>query len=364
MGCGGATERWAELVRLDRPDAVLLLPTPGAEARDLGDGVRRGPCDPTYDLWHREQLRAAVDVLGSSGAVVVLATTASTGDAAADERAGCLDRIADEVTRGFPSELLEVTGADRSAPAATARWMIGELARLTGLEALPFVVVVGDSQALRLVEHAPAFNELDLRVGNLGALGCGLSTQAVVMDGRDVDKSACASTLDGLAGDLATLHPDAVVVHAGVWEALDQSTTDGRIAYPDPRWEARLRANVAATVARLADDHELIALTTPCFAEGTARDVLGTPDLDARLARYNEVLAGEVERAGGTVVDLADRLCPGGEAVREVDGAEVRPDGVHLDRAGARAVWPWLAEQLRTAVRTAAADPGAIRSDS
>ncbi|HSP05435.1 MAG TPA: acyltransferase family protein [Acidimicrobiales bacterium] len=365
VDCTGWSQRWSSVVAREQPDVVLLLAGwAGTDDRDLGDGVLRGPCDPMYDAHHREELRDVVDVLGSSGAVVVLATTAPTADGTVDKSSGCLDRISDEVTRGFPSELLDLARMEPAGARSTARWILDGLSRLTGLDQLPFVVVVGDSQALRLVEHAPPFDELDLRVGNLGALGCGLSTQSVVMGGQDIDKAGCGPGLAALPDDLAALEPDAVVVHAGVWEVLDQATDAGRIGFEDPRWADRLRANVEATLAGLAAEHHVVALSTPCFSAGSARAALGAEDLDARLAAYNEILIEEVERLGGTVVDLAGRLCPDGVAVHELDGVVLRPDGIHLERGGAQAVWPWLADELRAAVRAADPNPGVSSGDS
>ena len=380
-GCDAWPERWAGLVQEHEPDAVLLmLAWGGGGDRDLGDGVPRGPCDPIFDRYYRVQVRKALDVLSSSGAVVVVATTPPHAHEQGNlERTACLNQIYDESTRGFPSELLDFaawtcaggpcgTGPDERRPdgthfagagaVAAAEWVIDETSRLTDLDGVPFVLVIGDSQALRMVEHAPPFNDIDLRVGSLAALGCGLSTQSVVMDGRATAKAECEPTLTGLSEDVAALEPDAVVVHAGVWEALDQVTEGGSVGFGDPRWETRLRANVAGTLRPLATaGNPLIALTTPCFGAGPGRDTFGTDDLDARVAAYNAVLVEEVERLGGEVVDFASWLCPDGVPVVELGGTVVRPDGVHLDRAGAQAVWPWLAEQLRAAVRGAEASP-------
>lgn len=232
-----------------------------------------------------------------------------------------------------------------------AEWIIDQTARVADLDDIPFVLFVGDSQAFRLVQHAPPVDELDLRVGSLAMLGCGLSTQPVVMDGRRTGKAECQPTLDRLVDDVVALGPDAVVVHAGVWEALDQVTDAGVVPFGDPAWDVHLRSNIAGTLDRLDDaEQDLIALTTPCFGPGPGRDTFGTGDLGARLARYNGVLAEEVERRGGAVVDFAAWLCPGGAPVLELEGTVVRPDGVHVEDAGARAVWPWLAEHLREGV--------------
>ncbi len=205
---------------------------------------------------------------------------------------------------------------------------------------------VGDSQALRLVEHVPSIEETGLRVGSLAVLGCGLSSQTVVVDGRETGKDQCIEPLAALGGTLDSLDPDMVVVHAGVWEALDQVVDGERIPFTDPRWSENLRAAIAPTLEELSTAHRLVIMTTPCFAEGPGRDTFGVADLDARIAAVNALLVEEAARLGAEVVDYAGYLCPGGSPQLEIDGTVLRPDGVHADADGARVVWSWLADEL------------------
>ena len=48
------------------------------------------------------------------------------------------------------------------------------------------------------------------------------------------------------------------------------------------------------------------------------------------------------------LLDLADHLCPGGICQEALEGATIRPDGVHYDIAGARGVASWVLEEIRS----------------
>lgn len=212
------------------------------------------------------------------------------------------------------------------------------------------VVLVGDSQAFTLAFLAPA-GEMGLRVDNAANLGCGISARDIVVHGDRVARAErCAPVLAELGQQVDDADADVVAVLAGVWESADQITDDGVVPFGDPRWAELIRTDFLAAVQPLAVDHQVVVLTTPCFAPGAQRDEYATEDLDARIAAVNEVFEEAAAELGARVVDLAAHLCPDGRPRSEIDGYVVRPDGVHFDEVGARVVWPWLAEQLRAAL--------------
>jgi len=47
-----------------------------------------------------------------------------------------------------------------------------------------------------------------------------------------------------------------------------------------------------------------------------------------------------------TVVDLGEYVCPGGDCQESIDGAELRPDGLHFEGEGAVIVSRWLTRRL------------------
>lgn len=369
-GCADWPDRWAEAVETFDPDvSVLVLAWGGVGDRDLGDGVGRGPCDPVFAERYVAELERAIDVLGANGARVLVSTTPPHGfDRSGDDRAACLNelyrRTAEASDRSAVLDLAAWTclasactdGPDDDRPdgvhftgyaaEAAAEWLIQESLRIGGLDERPFVVMVGDSQAFRLVQDAPAPDDLGMRVAGWAALGCGLTPDEVIVATRAVSKDDCEGFVASTPAQVKRLEPDLVVVHVGAWEALDVKVDGETLAFPSRTWVEHLETTVDAAIARLTADHEVVILTTPCFGEGPGRAALGPDDLDARVTAVNGALVQAAIANGAGVVDYAAFLCPQGVALSEVDGVTVRPDGVHAEAAGARVVWRWLSGEL------------------
>ncbi len=374
-GCADWPDRWADAVEQFEPDvSVLVLAWGGVGDRDLGDGVGRGPCDPVFAEQYRVELERAIDVLGADGARVLVATSPPHGfDRSGDERTACLNEIyrttAEASDRSAVLDLAAWTclasactdGPDDDRPDgvhftgyaadAAADWIIQESLRIGGLDDRPFVVMVGDSQAFRLVQDAPAPDELDLRVGGWAALGCGLHDSDVVIERRSVSKDDCRRFVASTPAQVKRLEPDLVVIHVGAWEALDVKVDGETLRFPSAEWVRNLETSVDTAVGRLAAEQEVVVLTTPCFGAGPGRDALGADDLDARVTAVNGALIQAAIEHGAGVVDYADYLCPDGVSRPEVDGITIRPDGVHAEAAGARIVWRWLAGELEPFLR-------------
>ena len=52
-------------------------------------------------------------------------------------------------------------------------------------------------------------------------------------------------------------------------------------------------------------------------------------------------------RPGVRILDLKKKLCPDGVYTADVDGIQVRSDGVHLTDEGVQWLTPWLEKSLR-----------------
>jgi peptidoglycan/LPS O-acetylase OafA/YrhL/lysophospholipase L1-like esterase len=370
--CHQWPERWADAVEEFRPDAaVLLLSWNGIGDRDLGDGVGRGPCDEQFDDYYREEVARAAEVLGADGATVLLASVPPHGfDRSGDDSTDCLNDIYESVAEADSSvELLRLDSfvcmqggcsgaADQLRPDGihfagegarlAADWLVDETLRITGLADVPFVVVIGDSQAFRLVEHSPPRDELGYRVGGLALLGCGLGGHDVVVRGQDTGKDACREFAASVPDELEELRPDHVLVHLGVWDALDPIVDGARVAFPGEAWETQVASDVRIGLQRVAGDHEVLLLTLPCPAPGPGLDAFDAPDLPERIQALNRIATEAAGDLDVRVVDYGEHLCPGGVVRTSIEGVELRPDGLHLEEAGVRLVWDWLAPQLGT----------------
>ena len=369
-GCHEWPDRWADAVEEFRPDAaVLLLSWNGIGDRDLGDGVGRRPCDPEFDEYYRQEVARAADILGADGATVLLASVPPHGfERTGDEPTACLNDIYESLAEAEESvELLRLdrfvcttggcTGvADELRPDGihfagegarlAADWLVDETLRITGLADVPFVVVVGDSQAVRLVQYAPSREDIGIRVGGLTFLGCGLGGHDVLLRGAETGKEVCRGYAADVRDELEQLRPQHVLVHLSVWDALDPIVEGTPALFPGPEWEAQVAADTRSGLERVAGDHDVTILTMPCPGTGTGVDAFAAPDLPARIQALNRIATEVARSLEVRVIDYAEHLCPGGVVRTSIDGVELRPDGLHLEEPGVHLVWDWLAPQL------------------
>ncbi|MFB0619238.1 SGNH hydrolase domain-containing protein [Streptomyces sp. AGS-58] len=76
-------------------------------------------------------------------------------------------------------------------------------------------------------------------------------------------------------------------------------------------------------------------------------------DQPQRVDHWNRLLRQVAGRRRGTVgiLDLGRRLCPQGTFTWQVDGVQVRSDGVHLTPEGVRWLQPSLVSRIEAAAR-------------
>jgi hypothetical protein len=95
----------ADLIDEFDPDVVVYyLANAGSPAKSLIDGEWVHDCDPTFDAYLAEALADEADLLGSDGALVVLATSPDSRipDPDADHRIDCRNRVYREVVASHP----------------------------------------------------------------------------------------------------------------------------------------------------------------------------------------------------------------------------------------------------------------------
>ncbi|HET9076025.1 MAG TPA: acyltransferase family protein [Acidimicrobiales bacterium] len=246
------------------------------------------------------------------------------------------------------------------------------------------LLVIGDSTGLTL-GLALGFPAVEQRYGlvvdDAAVMGCGLAVSARVEDhGRRIPAPAACNASSPAAdlwparlrSQIATFHPDVVLVASGRWE-LDSSQPrpGGRwtdISQPADRAYVSGQLQLAASIAR-AGGARLALATAPCFSSGETPG--GSPwpeDGRRRLDAYNGVVRSVAAgQPGATVVDLEALVCPGGRFRTVIGGVTVRaPDGIHypfFDIAQPAAAAPdteaqaqrfglWVAPRILAALRT------------
>jgi hypothetical protein len=223
------------------------------------------------------------------------------------------------------------------------------------------VLVVGDSVAFLTAQGLARIQVgHNLRVSNGGTPGCGVIRGGETLrDGEWMPESQfCQGWPSRWRSIVGARDPEVVVLLSGFWDVFDRRLADGTILeFGSDEADADIKQDLSEAMNILtAEGAHVIILTTPYFAPGEESQSPSARD-ESRVDHLNDILWDmEDEREGVSVVDLNKLLTPGGYR-SEIDGVDVRGDGVHLTPAGQRYVAEWLAPYLVEAVintRTAA----------
>ena len=209
------------------------------------------------------------------------------------------------------------------------------------------VLVVGDSQAWVLGQGLErwAVEQADrAAVWNVAVEGCGLVRGGTVEGWEGQLNADCDDWPRQWADALERFEPDVVVVLSGPWDRVPRRLPDWdtTLGMGDPAFDAHVVAEYGVAASLLAGGGaRVVWLTSPC-AEWDAF----TGDDPEYL---NTVLLPRVVDAvpGLEIVDLAERLCPGGRFSGRLGGIEdARPDGIHLSDPAADWVASWLLPEV------------------
>jgi len=227
------------------------------------------------------------------------------------------------------------------------------------------VLVLGDSTALTLAENRTLDLGPEWDIQAFARIGCSIS------DGEPLDAGADVSIIQGeecsrwrteWTDAVVQVEPDLSVVMVGAWEVLDHRVDGLDVRFPDPGWFDVVGTAVRDAIAIAgAGDTPVALLAVPCMRQAPDSVLQSLARNDpARVEAFNAVVREEASAHPDVqVVDLADRLCPDGVYLDEVDGAPVRYDGVHLTTEGANFVWTWLVDELGPLSRASMPDEAA-----
>lgn len=215
------------------------------------------------------------------------------------------------------------------------------------------ILVAGDSVGLSLAlgNWAAAIDHPAVLRGAT-ALGCVIP----------IDATPCRGGFEKWRKAIQFLDPDVTVLVLGRWELYDRAIDGKQLRFGSTAFESWLLGKLERGIAILTSHGGRVLLfTVPCFnaerlnAGGFETKVYGQPhNTPADIGWLNGVFRKAALKAGPAVgiVDYGSYLCPNGNERSEIDGVEMRADGVHLTTAGASLVWRWLAPQLPAARAT------------
>lgn len=147
--------------------------------------------------------------------------------------------------------------------------------------------------------------------------------------------------------------PAVVMLMIGRWEVMDRVIPGGWSHIGLQPFDDYLdqRLELAVTILASRGAHVVIT-TSPYFHRGSRPDGSDYPeDQGWRVDRFNELVRAEAARHPDavTVADFGALLSPGARFTMDVNGMQVRRDGVHLTPEGSRWAAGWLLPQLLAA---------------
>ncbi len=234
------------------------------------------------------------------------------------------------------------------APGGTVTATDGTAAATDGTEppAAPArVMVVGDSGAYfmgPLLEAAAPQVEVLQR----GVVGCGIANAGGGSwsegFGFLADPEGCEEWPARWSADAEQFRPDVVLVLLG-WPGIGDRDLDGARRHPcDPVFDAYYEDRLELAVESAGAGGGDVTLVTVPYPVGDAGSALAVERVDC----LNQSTTSVAARTGASVLDLAGWLCPTTECRREIDGQELRPDGVHFDGPGGEVVAGWILDRL------------------
>jgi hypothetical protein len=208
--------------------------------------------------------------------------------------------------------------------------------------------VVGDSVALTL---GLGLQEVGLEhrvfTVNRSQTGCGLTHGGeVLVEGRVQTINDYCDQVPQWTADVRELRPDLAFLLIGAWDAYDRRIDGAWITFGTPEWDARMTADLQASVDSLSSTGaKVVFATVPHFEN---RSVVNRPPefksafdpwrVDHLNGLIRQVAAANPGRVA--VVDLQHHLA----APEQVGLLE---DGVHFGVESRKVVAAWLAPRLR-----------------
>lgn len=256
-----------------------------------------------------------------------------------------------------PTETIAAKESDKTEPAIDAPSGDTSLAQQTREKVK--VLITGDSVAFTLGFGFSQGADTDMSVGVAAILGCGVVPGQTYVDGfpHQNSFSQCDAWEETWRRGMDDTKPDAVVMLLGAWEVLDREVGGQLLRAGTPEYGAYLEAQLTTAFNIVTENKTpVVLLTTPCYRETEAK--LGGPDSDrndpVRGQWFNQILQKVAKRYGSLVqpIDFGAYLCPGGEPREQINGVNMRYDGVHFSAEGSTEVWRWLAPKVRKAVKT------------
>ncbi len=212
------------------------------------------------------------------------------------------------------------------------------------------VLIVGDSVGFSIGYNFPQKTYPGVAVTGHVLIGCGTAYQYLVVNGHPQSgpNKKCAGQFDQWGTYVDQTNAQVVIWSMGGWDVLDHKI-DGRILKErSPAYARYFRGRLEQGLKALGPDVQLVIPNIPCYHQPKyvvqGQNIATDRNDPKRGAALNKILRGFAHAHPDRVhlVDVASRLCPGGEFTEKLHGVRVREDGVHYTAAGAKLFWKWV----------------------
>ena len=239
--------------------------------------------------------------------------------------------------------LLATTGA--VAPAAVNQIAAPTVATQT-ISGAPRLMVVGDSVgnsvAGPMIDDPWSFGVNPI---NQTEIGCQLMFKGHLSryaNGTTFTRPDCTATY---RQDVRRYAPNVVLVFFGGANSGEVRIGGSFVSACSPTFAAEQRRLHGQAIDDLRSNGAKVVLVTLARSDSS----FSPPSWNQNVDCYNRELRSIADSTGVDLIDLDGWLCPGGTCRSELDGAPVRPDGLHFNGAGGRQVVEYLVEEALAA---------------
>ncbi|CAN5857081.1 hypothetical protein BH24ACT3_BH24ACT3_09270 [soil metagenome] len=223
------------------------------------------------------------------------------------------------------------------------------------------VMLVGDSVAWSL-GYGLGEGRIDgIDLDSRGLLGCGIAGGVPYIGGRQNRREQAHCPPHEPVWRAGTeLNPDVAVIWLGSWEVFDRQVGGERLRVGSHRYSRFLLRSLESGVDAIQEaspNTRVVVVRAPCMDErdfrlGGAESERNDPE---RVAAVNDIMERFITRNPEVaLIDSQDFLCPGNDFRAELDGTEMRPDGLHFTVDSAVLTWNrWLGPEVRELVQSA-----------
>lgn len=247
------------------------------------------------------------------------------------------------------------SGSDGSVPDAGTTTPADPLAVATQtLGRPPRVLLVGDSVAFTLAAGlVPYQDQLGVQVDSQAVIACGVargSGKVRLPDGTEaIESPECHDWPRRWPEANDAFDADVALLVVG-WPASTERDLDGAWRHPcDPVFDTWYEGEVREAVAVLRALDLPVALSNAAYWRSERAPDYSDPGVDCLNTIYARVAA---DTDGVELIDLLGYVCPEAPAcLEEVDGIELRDDGLHFNGPSGTVVGMWAVRQALAAAQ-------------